>query len=92
MTNEHGVARSTGQHADHDQPDIGYALWWIPAVANTQHVRQRLEQRPRVLLVPVSTLHYNNNTFVNKNDNTNNVAADNDDDDDDDPEDSFLFQ
>lgn len=38
MTDKHCVARGTGQHADHGQPDVGCALWRVPAVANTQHV------------------------------------------------------
>ena len=38
VTDKHSVARGTGQHADHGQPDVRSALWWIPTVANTQHV------------------------------------------------------
>jgi len=38
MTDKHGVAGGTSQHADHRQPDVGHTLRWIPAVADTQHV------------------------------------------------------
>jgi len=38
VTDEQRVANRTRQHADHCQPDIGQALWRIPAVTNTQHM------------------------------------------------------
>jgi len=56
MSNEQGVASSSGQHANDRQPDIGRALRWITTEADTQHVRQRLEQRPRVLFQPTRVL------------------------------------
>ena len=65
VADEHGVAGGTGQHTDHSQPDVGRALGRVSAVADTQHVRERLEQRPRVLLVPRGTL--NNIDIVHSN-------------------------
>ena len=57
VSDEERVANGAGQHADHGQPDVGQALRRVPAVTNTQHVRQRLKQRPRVLLCPVRALY-----------------------------------
>jgi len=38
VADKHGVARGSGQHTDHGQPDVSGALWWVAAVANAQHV------------------------------------------------------
>jgi len=62
MTNKERVARGSGQHTDHRQPDIGYTLWGVATKAYAQHVRQSLEQRPRVLLPPVGVLSNNTPT------------------------------
>jgi len=56
VSDEESVTNGAGQHADHGQPDVTEALWWISAVANTEHVRQSLKERPRVLLRPVRPL------------------------------------
>jgi len=57
VTDEQRVANGAGQHADHGQPDVRQALGRVSAVADTQHVRQRLEQRPRILFGPVCQLY-----------------------------------
>jgi len=57
MADEQCVAGGTGQHTDHGQPDVGRALWRVPAKPDTQHVWQRLEQSPRVLLQPLGVLN-----------------------------------
>ena len=56
VTDEQSVACGSRQHADHRQPDVGDALRRVLPVPDTQHVRQRLEQRPRVLYVPLRVL------------------------------------
>ena len=56
VADEHRVARRTGQHADHGQPDVRRALRWVAPVADTQHVGKRLEERPRILFRPVGVL------------------------------------
>ena len=56
MTDKQRVARGAGQHADHRQPDVRYALRSVSTESDTQHVRQGFEQRPRVLLPPVGVL------------------------------------
>jgi len=63
VTDEHGVAGGTGQHTDHGQPDVGRALRRVPTIADTKHVRQRLEQCPRVLLVPVGSLQEQSHSY-----------------------------
>jgi len=57
VTDEERVTDSAGQHADHGQPNVTETLRRIPAITDTQHVRQRLEQCPRVLLRPVRSLY-----------------------------------
>ena len=56
MADEERVARGPGEHADHRQPDVRGTLRRISPVADAKHVRQSLEQRPRVLLCPVCPL------------------------------------
>jgi len=38
MTHEQRVARGTGQHTDHGQPDVRCALWGVSSESDTQHV------------------------------------------------------
>jgi len=57
VSDEERIARGTSQHADDRQPDVGRTLRWIATETDTQHVRQRLEQRPRILLQPTRVLH-----------------------------------
>jgi len=38
VTDEQCVARGAGQHADDRQPDVGRALWRVPAEPDAQHV------------------------------------------------------
>ena len=57
LSDEQRVERGSGQHADNGQPDVGHALRGVPAVADAQHVWQRLEQCPRILFRPRSSLH-----------------------------------
>jgi len=45
-----------GQHADDGKPDVGRTLRRIATEADTQHVRERLEQCPRILLQPAGVL------------------------------------
>ena len=58
MPDEESVARGSGQHADDRQPHVGRTLRWVATKSDTQHVWQRLKQRPRVLLQPTGMLHY----------------------------------
>ena len=53
VADEHGVARGADEHADHGEPDVGGGLRREATVADAEHVRERFEQRPRVLHVPV---------------------------------------
>lgn len=57
MADKQGVARCSSQHTYHRQPHIRYILWRISAVTDAEHVRQSLEQRPRVLFWPIGVLH-----------------------------------
>ena len=43
-------------HGEHGEPHVGEGLRREAAVADAQHVRHGLEQRPRVLLQPVGLL------------------------------------
>ena len=43
-------------HGEHGEPHVGEGLGREAAVADAEHVRHRLEQRPRVLLQPVRLL------------------------------------
>jgi len=56
VTDEQRIARGSGQHADHGQPDVGRTLRRVPAEPDAQHVWQRLEQCPCVLLRPLGML------------------------------------
>ena len=57
VPDEESVERGARHHADDGQPDVGHTLRRIAPVANAQHVRQSLEERPRVLLRPRSALN-----------------------------------
>ena len=59
MAQEHGVAGGPGDHGEHGEPHVGEGLGREAAVADAEHVRHRLEQRPRVLLQPVRLLQGN---------------------------------
>ena len=56
VADEEREARGAGHHTDDGQPDVRDALRWKLAVADAQHVRQRLEHGPRVLLPPMRVL------------------------------------
>ena len=43
-------------HGEHGEPHVGERLGREATVPDAQHVRHRLEQRPRVLLEPVGLL------------------------------------
>lgn len=63
MTNEQRVARGAGQHTDHCQPDVRDTLRRVSTETDTEHVRQRFEQRPRVLFPPVGMLSHVQHTL-----------------------------
>jgi len=63
MSNKERVACSAGQHADDSQPDVSCTLRRIAAKSDTQHVRQRLKQRPRVLFQPTRMLYTTRTTY-----------------------------
>ena len=56
VSDEERVAGRAREHAHHRQPDVRRALRRVASVPDTQHVGERLEQRPRVLLRPISVL------------------------------------
>ena len=62
VSDEQSVARGPGQHTDHGQPDVCRALRRVPTEPDTQHVWQRLEQCPCVLLRPLSVLSTQHNS------------------------------
>ena len=43
-------------HGEHGEPHVGERLGREAAVPDAEHVRHRLEERPRVLLEPVGLL------------------------------------
>lgn len=51
-----GHTDGAGEHRDHSEPGVGQVLGDGPPVADAQHVRHGLEQRPRVLLGPAAVL------------------------------------
>jgi hypothetical protein len=67
MTDEQRVAGRAGQHTDHGQPHVGRTLWGVSTEPYTQHVRQGLEESPRVLLQPVRVLNRNKNIRIANN-------------------------
>ena len=52
MTDEHGVARGTHDHAEHGEPDVGHAYRCLLPVANAEHVAHGLEQGVGILAAP----------------------------------------
>ena len=56
VSDEERVAGRAREHAHHRQPDVRRALRGVASVPDTQHVGERLEQRPRVLLRPIGVL------------------------------------
>lgn len=52
MTDEHGVARCTHDHAEHGEPDVGHAYRCLLPVANAEHVAHGLEQGVGILAAP----------------------------------------
>ena len=46
MSEEHGVADSTADHAEHCQPHVSQGLRGEAAVADAQHMGHGFEQRP----------------------------------------------
>ena len=57
MSDEESVECGARDHADDGQPDVGHALGGVASVPYRQHMRQGLEQGPRVLLYHRSILH-----------------------------------
>ena len=49
---EHARTDGADEHRDRGEPGVREALRRASPVADAEHVRQRLEQRPRVLLEP----------------------------------------
>ena len=62
MSQEQRIAGGTTQHAEDGQPGVRHVLRWEPSVSYTQHVGQRLEHRPGILLRPVSVLRMERDT------------------------------
>lgn len=56
MSDEHGIASSSADHAQHCKPHFRQVLRRKAAISNAQHVRHSLEQSPAVLLVPWRSL------------------------------------
>ena len=52
MTDEHGVARGTHDHAEHGEPDVGHAYGCLLPIANAEHVAHGLEQGVGILAAP----------------------------------------
>lgn len=52
MADEHGVAGGSDDHTQHGQPDVGHALWSLPAVADAQHVTHGFKEGEGVELAP----------------------------------------
>ncbi len=49
MTDEHGIAGCTHDHAEHREPDVRHSFWSVSAVTDAQHVAHGLKQCERVL-------------------------------------------
>lgn len=56
VTQEHGVAGGSNNHADHGKPNVTHALWRVSAISYAQHVTHGHEQGIRVLDVPGGVL------------------------------------
>lgn len=52
VAQEHGVAGSAHDHADHGQPDVSHALGGVGAIPDTEHVAHGHEKGVGVLDVP----------------------------------------
>ena len=56
VTKDEGETCGTGDHGDHGEPEVRHVLRGEPTVADTEHVRHRLEEGPGVLLPPAHLL------------------------------------
>ena len=50
MSNEDCVEGGAEEHTDYGQPRVGHVVRWGLAIADAEHVRDGLKQRPGVLL------------------------------------------